>query len=186
MSTEVITLLGKGLKVKGSGHQPLTAQLQKDWLQMFLVHPNAFGGLLFKPVENSQDFNPDEEQILFGNLNDHQESEAYSDPEPISIIEVKAGDSFGYVSGEDGDPLGMGESESFKCRISELVVPDGSVVHYQESVGDEVVSRWWYVHSAAQVKNQNLSAGKIYTCIPFGGEELNFILEGEAHAVRVD
>lgn len=187
MSSEVvITKLSQGMKVKGSGHQPLTKQLKKDWLKMFEIHPRAFGGLLFKPIDNSQDTLPESEVLLFGQLNDHQENEAYADPVQVSIIEVKEGDAFGYVSGEDGEPLGMGESELFMCRISDLVVPDGSVLLYQEAIGDELATRWWYVHSAKQVKNQHLDVGKIYKCIPFGGEELNFILEGEAHVVRLD
>jgi len=165
-------------RIKGSGHQPLTAQLNKDWQQMFLVHPNAFDGLLYTPIENDQDLNPDVEAPMFGQLNDHQEREAYADPVPVSIIEVKGTDEFGYVSGEDGESLGIGESELFKCRLSALVVPDGSVVSYQELVGDKAVTRWWYVHRAVQVPNHHIEAAKIYYCIPFGDTELDAMLGG--------
>lgn len=164
------------VRIKGSGHQPLTAQLNKDWQQMFLVHPNAFDGLLYVPIEDDEHLNPDGEKPLFGQLNDHQESEAYADPVPTSIIQVKDGDSFGYVSSENGEPLGLGESEMFKCRLSALIVPDGSVVSYSEVVGSKELVRWWYVHHAIQVPNHHIDAAKIYTCIPFGDNELNALL----------
>lgn len=165
-------------RIKGSGHQPLTKQLQKDWQQMFLVHANAFDGLLYVPIESDDAINPDAETPLFGQLNDHQEREAYSDPVPISLIEVKNGDAYGYVSGEDGAALGLGESELFKCRLSALVVPDGSVVAFQEVVGSEVLTRWWYVHHAIQVPYSHIDAAKIYFCIPFGDIELDAVIGG--------
>lgn len=164
------------LRIKGSGHQPLTAQLQKDWQQMFLVHPNAFDGLLYVPIEDDSILNPDVDTPLFGQLNDHQEREAYADPVPVSIIEVKGDDSYGLVSGEDGTPLGLGESEIFKCRLSSLIVPDGSVVSYKELVGTSALVRWWYVHRSVQVPYSHIDAAKIYSCIPFGDLELEAAL----------
>lgn len=165
-------------RIKGSGHQPLTKQLQKDWQQMFLVHANAFDGLLYVPIENDAELNPDANAPLFGQLNDHQEREAYSDPVPVSLIELKSGDEYGLVSGEDGTPLGLGESELFKCRLSALVVPDGSVLSFKEVVGDDTLTRWWYVHHAIQVPYSHIDAAKVYYCIPFGDIELEAAMGG--------
>ena len=166
-------------RIKGQGHQLLTAQKQKNWQQMFLIHKEAFDGLLYVPIEDDEALNPDIEKPLFGQLNDHQEREAYADPIPVSIIQAKGDDPHGFVSGEDGEPLGIGESELFKCRLSELVVPDGSVISYKEVVGGRQVVRWWYVHRIVQVAYSHLNTAKMYFCIPFGDLELDALLGGE-------
>lgn len=163
-------------RIKGQGHQLLTAQKQKDWQQMFLLHKSAFDGLLYLPIEDDAELNPDIEQPLFGQLNDHQDREAYSDAEPVSIIEVKGEDAYGLVASDTGESLGFGEGELFKCRLSALHVPDGSAISYKESVGSRVVIRTWYVHRSIQVAYAHLDEAKIYFCIPFDIDELEKLL----------
>lgn len=165
-------------RIKGQGHKPLTDQLAKDWQQMFIIHPNAFDALLYKPVENPVSDTPTEEQPLFGQLNDHQEKAEYDEPVPCAYIEVKSDDDSYLVSGDDGVSLGMGESQVFQCRLSELVVPDGSVLEYGEMVGDRIIYRWWYVLKSKQVPYSHIGSAKIYYCVPFG--DLESALRGGA------
>ncbi|MCG7545446.1 MULTISPECIES: hypothetical protein [Pseudoalteromonas] len=159
------------MRIKGSGHQPLTEQLKKDWAALFLVHPMAFDGLLYLPVDDTEALNPEGEQPTFGMIDDHTKAEAYQSPVPVSLIEVPNDDPM-LLTGHDGDSLGMGENELFKCRLSAGTVPDGSVIEYPEIVGDKQISRWWYVHRSTPAPYKHIDAVRIYWCVPFGDLEL--------------
>lgn len=163
-------------RIKGQGHQPLTKHLEANWQKMFLVHKDAFDGVIYKPIEESEQEEQSLSKPLFGQLNDHQEKEEYSDPEPIQIIEVKNDDASQFVSDEDGESLGFGESGVFKCRLSDPNVPNGSVISYKEVVGDSEVVRWWYVQLSKQVPYRHVTSAKIHVCIPFGDVELEALV----------
>lgn len=157
-------------RIKGAGHQPLTEQIAKDWRASFLVNPQAFDGVIIIPKEDPT-AEPMGEQASFGVLNDHQEVHEYELPEPVSIIEVKGEDSDWLTSGDTGESLGMGESEVFRCRLSPAFVPDGAVITYEEIVGDNQVTRWWYVHSSIQSGYGHFTQARIYYCVPFNDPE---------------
>lgn len=161
-------------KIKGAGHQPLTKQIAKDWRAMFKLHPQAFQGIICTTVEKSEQNNEDVEVPLFGQLNDHQDAIEFNDPELVSIIQVKNGDLTNYVSDDDGLSLGMGESETFKCRLSTEVVPVGSAIVYDETVGDRIIRRWWTVLSVSDVAYAHFSAAKLYICVPMDNPEIVF------------
>ena len=159
-------------RIKGAGHQPLTAQLKADWELMFTIHPLAFEGLAFMPEAQEQAPVNDIEMPTFGLVDEQKQGVDYNKaPIPISIIESNDGDAFDFVA-DDGESLGFGEAEIFRCRLS-VHLPEGAALMYPEQIGDKQVYRWWYVQSASTGPYKHFQEAMIYTCIPFGGFELD-------------
>lgn len=151
------------LKPRYAGHEALNSVVRADWMKAIALSPNSFEAYLYRPVSaetGALDSGYEEESVL--ELDTHQDTLAYSDPVEVKVLDCPDEQTEFFTMDDGGENLGE-SLEPLLLRVSDIV-PNGSVLEWDEETIEGTRTVWWYVLKGMGYGTANV--GVVHVCIP--------------------